>query len=70
MHRAMHQVMLDELSNCELLGRRHTHARCAEVRGGVSCLRAVVSSFRHTHEVRMFEGEVELARGEPREAQL
>ena len=36
MHRAMHQVMLDELSNYELLGRRHTHARCAEVRGGVS----------------------------------
>ena len=24
MHRAMHQVMLDELSNYELLGRRHT----------------------------------------------
>ena len=29
MHRAMHQVMLDELSNYELLGRRHTHVRCA-----------------------------------------
>jgi len=39
------QVMLDELSNYELLGRRHTH------------------------EVRMFEGEVELARDELREAQ-
>ena len=30
MHRAMHQVMLDELSNYELLGRRHTHVHQVE----------------------------------------